>query len=346
MAHELELTGDGVASFAYSKNYGDPWHRLGTPLDGLSDVDTILQLSRADYEVHKATLLTPDPAPSRRDGIGRPMLDTGSSYTWRTRPIWIGDDGQPRGGDRHVLGIVGNDYPVVQNRQLTELALRLVGALPGDRTIDCAGVLDDGRRFFLTIPLDDIVLDPSGVADVHGRNLVVSTGHDGHWAINFVHGIVRAVCANTVQAANDSAHWLVTIPHRGKFDPDRISLQRALGLAERGGSVFEETAVKLLGMPASFDVVVSTHDRIWGAARAKSIRVNRLNTLETLWTSDTNVGAVGANRWAALMTFSEYFEHRQQFAGSKRPGARPLRATGVGGMHTRITQARKILETI
>lgn len=348
MAHNLELTGDGNASFAYSAEHGDPWHRLGTPVDGLSTVTEILVAARADFEVHKTKLATPDPTGGDR------LLDTGKSYTWRNRPIWIdAETDELRGGEPHVLGIVGDDYPVIQNGDVAHLGRRLIDALPGDRIVDCAGVLDDGRRFFMTIPLDDVVLDPNGVADRHTRNLVLTTGHNGRYALQAVHGVTRAVCENTVQAALQYSDWCVSIRHVGTFDPDVVELRPMLGLAERGGARFEEVATTLLSVPAGFDDVVKVHDKLWSpetpemSDRAVSLRSGRLQTLSELWSSETNVGAVGANRWAALMTFSEYFEHRQSFAGMKSSGARSERATATAGsLHDNVHKTSRILQTL
>lgn len=349
--HNLEQTGDGATSFAYSKQHGDPWHKLGVALDDLSTVTEILVAARADYVVKKQPLSTPDPTAGKHQP-GR-LLVTGKSYTWRERPIWMDNGDGLRGGDAHVLGVVGNDYCVVQNEDVARLAERLVNALPGDRIVDCAGVLDDGRRFFMTIPLDDVVIDPNGAADVHRRNLVMTTGHNGHHALQAVHGITRAVCENTVQAALALADWVVSIRHTSTFDPNVADLRPMLGLAERSGPLFETLATDLLAQPAGFDDVVKTHDKLWSpetpdmSDRAKSLRGNRLIELRSLWDSDTNIGAVGENRWAALMTFSEYFEHRQRFAGHRDADARLLRATQTsGGMHAKLAQATKVLQTL
>lgn len=348
MAHKLEITADGTTSFAYSLQHGSPWHRLGTPLDGLSTLDDILLHSRADYEVHKAVLMTPNPmAPEG------PMLDTGQHFTWRTQPIWIDQEtGLPQGGEQHVLGVVGSKYSVFQNRAVAEFGLNLAGALPGDPGVDCAGVLDNGRRFFMTIPLPDVVLDPEGAADLHVRNLVVTTGHDGNWSLQMVNSTVRAVCANTVAAALKQNRWAVTIRHTGDMDITEGTVRQALGLTEKAGDEFRLLGEQLMAQGATFDLVRDVHDQLWGneaSADTMTRRINRayrLATLESLWTGPTNTGAVGGNRWAALNTFSEYFQHRASFAGSKKPGARDLRATEGKALNNRVHEVSRILQTI
>lgn len=358
MAHELEITRDGVTSFAYSKQHGSPWHRLGTPLDGLSTVEEILTAARAGYEVHKATLMTPEPMVDIADGRGvllnnTKLLDTGKHYTWRNRPLTIDQEtGIPGGGEAQVLGVVGKDYTVIQNEAVAELAVQLAGALPGDNAIDCAGVLNDGRRFFMTIPLPDVVLDPRGAQDLHIRNLVVTTGHDGNWALQMVNSTIRAVCHNTVTAALGQRRWAVSIRHSaGAAAIDQGTVKRALGLTEAAGDEFRRLGEQLLRQPAQFDDVRKVHDYVWAPMesdtdRKKNIRAGRLATLEVLWNGDTNAGAVGTNRWAVLNTFSEYFEHKARFAGMKAPNARAVRSTEGKNLNHRVNQVTRILQAL
>ncbi len=357
MAHELEITADGNTSFAYSKQHGSPWHHLGTPIDGLSTVEEILVACRGDYEVHKATLMTPEPMIDVSGATvinNAKLLDTGKHYTWRTRPIFIDQEtGIPGGGDAQVLGVVGKDYTIVNNDKVGELARQLAGALPGEAAVDCAGVLNDGRRFFMTIPLPDVVLDPDGAADLHVRNLVVTTGHDGNWALQMVNSTVRAVCANTVTAALNQRRWAVSIRHSaGAANIDQGTVKRALGLTEVAGDEFRRLGEVLLSLPATMDTVKLVHDGIWGkdltadTDRKRTTRATRMAKLEVLWNSETNTGAVGANRWAALNTFSEYFEHQASFSGMKAANARAIRATEGKGLNNRVNEVSQLLQSI
>ena len=50
MSHELEVK-EGEASFAYRKEGGAPWHRLGTAVSGHQTAEEMLRLSKGDYEV-------------------------------------------------------------------------------------------------------------------------------------------------------------------------------------------------------------------------------------------------------------------------------------------------------
>ena len=56
MSHELEIV-DGEASFAYRKQGGAPWHKLGVAVDGHQTAPEMLKLAKADYEVTLLSVL-------------------------------------------------------------------------------------------------------------------------------------------------------------------------------------------------------------------------------------------------------------------------------------------------
>lgn len=316
MAHMIETTSDGVASFAYSQQIGTAWHRLGRPMDGLSTIDEILVAARADYDVSVHPIEVQDPDDPTR------MMETDRAFTMRRRPIVIDDDGVS-GGDNHVLGIVGKGYPVFQNREVLEATLRLLAtpewqAMYGDidsaKFIDCAGVLRDGKEFFATIPLPAIVLDPDGVADGVARNLVIATGHDGRTAWRSVNTGTRGVCKNTVEWAMEDRHRVVTIRHTSQIDVPTIDVKHTLGVVLTADEKFQEIAYQMLGADASWATVERMADKLWPRKDGESDRVKnkrdaRLTTLQGLWESPKNSGGVGSNNWAVFNTFSEYLEH-------------------------------------
>lgn len=326
VAHEIEVTADEQASFAYSSQIGSAWHKLGVALPGLSNVDEILAACRGDYEVTKHRVVVEDP-----DVNGR-LMPTDAWYTMRTSPTWFDSKaGEFKGGDNEVLGVVGGDYRVIQNRTVVELGLALADMTPDQPGVDCAGVLQNGRRFFVTIPLPPLVIDPKGINDVHGRNLVATTGHDGRHSLQVVNSITRAVCANTVAWALRGSTQQVKIRHTGRVGDSVASVKSKLGLLLSADEEFQLIAEQLLGQEASWSLVERIHDRLWplkprASQRSNTLRDRRLSTLEELWVSDRNSGGVGPNRWAALNTFTEYFEHQARIKGKDTTSARAERA--------------------
>lgn len=342
MAHEIEVDGEGKGSFAYSGKIGSAWHRLGVELPGLSKADDILAACRGDYEVHKTELLTPDP------GKGQGNIPTGRYYTWRETKD-VDEDGTEGPAYRQVLGVVGSDYRVIQNRQALDLALSMASMSPDKPNIDCAGVLNEGQRFFATIPLPELVIDPNGIADRYGRNMVVVTGHDGTNSLEVVNGFTRAVCANTVAAALSGTQFKIKIRHVGSDDIPVAVAKKQLGMLLSANEEFEAIAYSLLGKKSSWKEVERIAQKLWpvkpdASDQAKTINENRVVKLQTIWDSKRGAAGVGENRYAALQTFTEYMEHEQHIVGKSNRYNRSLRAVDSGGFNLRVNRLTKALQ--
>ena len=52
MSHELEIV-DGKASFAYRKQGGAPWHKLGVAVDGHQTAPQMLELAKSGFSTDK-----------------------------------------------------------------------------------------------------------------------------------------------------------------------------------------------------------------------------------------------------------------------------------------------------
>lgn len=354
MAHQLEQTPDGRTSFAYSSTYGSAWHRLGVRLEGLQGLDEILTAARADYVVHKSKLVTPDPRVVTDDPLesygAESIIDSGQWFTWRERPRRRNTDGQAIGTEAQVLGVVGKDYHTVQNRALGKLAFALIGEMPDSDAADCAGVLNDGRRFFMTLPLPPLVVDPDGIADVHNRFLVATTSHDGRYSVQLVNSITRAVCANTVDAALRKATRLFTIRHTRSADIAISQAKKQLGLLLSADEQFEVTAMDLLRLDASWSTVEKVANILWpkpdpadSSQRQRTNHERRLQALSSIWTSPTGSAGVGQNGWAAFNTLSEYLEHRSPLNGRDTPKNRARRMIRDDAMIRRINSLPKLV---
>lgn len=102
------------------------------------------------------------------------------------------------GNDEVVLGITGERYKIVQN----EDAFAFLQSLSDGARWETAGAIKDGTVVFGSVAFDrEIVLDPSGVADVVKTYLLVHTSHDGSGAVGGGRTGVRVVCQNTLDMA-------------------------------------------------------------------------------------------------------------------------------------------------
>jgi phage/plasmid-like protein (TIGR03299 family) len=315
MAHELEII-NGEASMAYNRTNGLPWHRLGTPMDGLQTPAVMLQAAKADYEVHKSAAYMLDPTTAAAVEV------PGTFHTWRRTPIVIDEDGIS-GNEVQPLGTVSERYRIIQNAEALAFATAILDVSDGEAIVDTCGVLEDGATFFAYISLPDTVIDAGGVNDRHARGLGVVTGHDGKRALQLVMSTTRIVCKNTVEAALRSKAQF-TVRHTGHVDQTMGEARKALDIRLAADIEFEKIATRLLGTVASFGSVERIADKLWGfdndtaTDREKTFRNKRVGTLRQLWSSDTNVGAVGANGWAAWNTLVEYMDHHTRGDDAKK----------------------------
>ena len=305
MSHDLEFA-NGSARFAYA-NHESPWHRLGKPMSGLQTADEMLLAALADYNVRTVKV-------AAIDAEGDLILDaSGKPLTVETARMTIRDDVD---GDRNGLAIVGSRYVPVQNREVLERALAIVGASSGEAVVDTCGVLDHGRKFFASLDLGTLVIDPLGANDKIARNLLVFTGHDGETAITYANTNVRAVCQNTVTMGLHSARSTFRAKHTSNVNAVLKDAQTALGMSTSWSEAFEQAATRMLGIPATPKSF--TFDRAMAAAFpvkeggtdvAKRNRDESIALCEAIWNNDRNAGTAGHNGWTLYNAVVEYFDH-------------------------------------
>lgn len=92
-----------------------------------------------------------------------------------------------------VLGVVGKDYQIVQNRDAFLFFDSIVG---GDGIMyEIAGALGKGERIFITAKLPGYI--EVGNNDLIEKYLFLTTSHDGSGSITAAFTPVRIVCANS-----------------------------------------------------------------------------------------------------------------------------------------------------
>jgi phage/plasmid-like protein (TIGR03299 family) len=308
MAHNIELNADGTARFAYAGT--TPWHRLGKPMKGLQTIDAMLDASQADYQVVLTKVaIVDDDGNLIRNADGSPVIVEDSKATVR-----VNDN-----GTFNPLATVGNRYDVRQNREVLERALAVVGASRGDTVIDTCGVLKGGARFFATIDLGSLVIDPTGVNDKIARYLVVSHGHDGFWPIRYANTDVRAVCQNTVIMGLKEAERVFTARHTRNADEYLQTAQEALHISTEWAKAFKVTAEQMLAIPVpqSSQKVDKVINAVFPIRKDESDRQRRNReevngTIRALYANQRNAGGYGFNGWSIYNAVVEFLDHHRK----------------------------------
>lgn len=318
MAHELDFTSDGKARIAYA-GHVVPWHRLGTPVRGLQTVEAMLEASYTDYDVILTKVAAVDDAGSLiLNADGTPIIISDSRATVR----------HDTDGFFSPLATVGTRYEVRQNREVLERAMAVVGASSGDAVIDTCGALRGGARFFATIDLGALIIDPAGVNDKIARYLVVSTGHDGVWPIRYANTDIRAVCNNTVVMGIKKAQRVFTARHTRNVDHAIDDARTVLNLSTAWSDAFKSQAEAMLGIkthPSSgaLDKVLNSlfPEKTSETERQRRRRENINDTIRAIYMSDKNAAKFGHNGWALVNAIGEYLDHYRESTPAERAAA-------------------------
>jgi phage/plasmid-like protein (TIGR03299 family) len=200
MAHQINFNQKtGKNSFMSVKEKA--WHGLGQIIDRYPTSSEAIEHAGLDYVVEKRPLFTYD----TENHLGDPDND-----------IIIPEIEVPnffatvRADTEQVLGVVGNDYEVVQNRDAFSFFDAIVGG--GDGILyETAGALGNGERVFITAKLPDYIR--VGVKDWIEQYLFLTTTHDGLGSITAAFTPIRIVCNNTLNAAMNNHSGAIKIRH-------------------------------------------------------------------------------------------------------------------------------------
>lgn len=202
------------------------WHGLGQVVpEGVSDIDTVLDLGGINFEVGLR------PVTFTVDAGDNPGILDGKFVTFR-------------GDTKAGLGVVGDRYQVIQNRQVFLFLQELTEHY--DLAWETAGGLHGGRRVFVSLRLpEDITIDAEGVNDTVVPFIVGINSHDGNSLFRVVVTPWRPVCGNTERFAVRDAHTYWGIRHSG--DPTRAleEARRTLGLSLKYYQNFAAEETKL-----------------------------------------------------------------------------------------------------
>lgn len=203
MAHQIDTTSLGRASYASTQR---EWHGLGEFMPVGTDLETWATAAGLSYEVKRAY---PRFATQRLDPANA-LIPAQLLQTYDEKVILFrSDTGAP-------LGCVSPKYKVVQPREVLEFFRDWASA--GGMTIESAGVLFGGKRYFATAKMSEGVC-VDGTRDKIVPYALLSTSADGTLATEARWTSVRVVCNNTLRLASaDAAAFKLS--HRSEWKPE------------------------------------------------------------------------------------------------------------------------------
>lgn len=289
MAHQIMIK-NGVAQYASTQG---EWHGLGQRMQPGASVEEWQAAAGMDYEVQR--------------GYVRYATERGQTAEQmrvvKEKVVLFRSD------TKDALGVVSDGYKVVQPREVLEFFREWAEA--GGLTIESAGVLFGGKRYFATAKIAQAV-GVDGMRDQIVPYALLSTSADGSLASEGRWTAVRTVCNNTLRMAlNDAPVFRLT--HRSEWKPEKFTSVIEDANAEFGA--FMSTARKLAAIKVEAKLAEEMTMALFrkGQTDADKVKESRgfVRVMELF-----NGAAKGATletardtSWGWLNSVTEYFDH-------------------------------------
>jgi phage/plasmid-like protein (TIGR03299 family) len=273
-----------------------PWHKLGFALASPASAREALEASGLDFTVAKLPL----------ENLMKPDHRGDASQRWATMRADTGD----------LLGIVGENYEPVQNRDAFGFFDRLVGE--GEAIYETAGALGRGERIWILAKLPGYIKVRD--KDIVSKYLLLSNSHDGSSLVQMKLTPIRVVCNNTLTAALKGAGE-INIRHTLSAKDDAAQALSLLGVSnflyEQLEAVFNRMALTKITeaqLLNYFRVLVPDSEEMEDKTNVEETR----NTLLGLYENGQGANLSRGTLWGAFNCVAEYTDHALESVPSNR----------------------------
>jgi len=209
-----------------------PWHKIGRCVESAPTSEDAIRLAGLDWDVVQ-------------------------------QPIYLGNGSQipdnfanVRSTDGRFLGLVGNRYQIVQNRDAFSFTDTLLGE---GVTYETAGSLKDGRTIWLLARMPETV---EILGDEIMPYLVFTNTHDGSGSVKVTMTSIRCVCNNTLNLALKQAKRVWSARHTGSIESKLDDAMETLQLAHKYIEATKETMEELYKVKLPDDKLYKTIQNI------------------------------------------------------------------------------------
>ena len=285
MAHELTQRSSGLVEMAYVG--GQPWHGLGQELAAGADIGKWTEQAGMDWLVKRSRV---------RFGEGA------SQQTWDKHHVLFRSD------TKAPLGVVGQDYKIVQPRECLEFFRDLVGEYGFE--LNTAGTLFGGRKFWALASIGESACIIG--TDKVGGYLLLTSSCDGTSSTTAKFVVERVVCNNTLTMAMKEGGKVVSTSHRTAFKPEQV--QDRLGIVRGAFSGFVQASRAL----ASREVSQMRAAEMTEALLTATKTVTREDVTDSagfrsiMQLFATGKGNNGKTAWDWVNGVTEYVDHVQR----------------------------------
>jgi len=308
MAHMIDTTSRATASYASTQR---EWHGLGQMMAAGASIEEWQRAAGMDYKVLRSVV---------RYATERDLTNADDFRTVDDKHVLFRSDTGAH------LGVVSDSYKVVQPAQVLEFFRDW--AEQGGLTIESAGVLFDGRRYFATAKLSDAVAVDGG-RDTVVPYALLSTSADGSLATECRWTTVRTVCNNTLTLARKGA-TAYKVSHRSVFVPSDARASVEAAHAEFG--VFMKTARMLADVKVRVDeaedMTVRLLMRTSEEATRASAAFGRIMGLFKGEGKGSNFENAHGTAWGWLNAVTEHADHHARARSDENRKASALWGAG------------------
>lgn len=217
-----------------------------------------------------------------------------------------------------VLGIVGDGYRVMQNRDAAAFGEMLQDS--GDALLETAGSLFGGRRVFFSFEIGEgieIAGDPGKTRSF----LLVTNGHDGMTPFGASVVSIRTVCWNTWQLALAGARASWKIRHTASLDGRVAEARKALGLSFTYMERYKETAEALILKTVTDRQIENILRKAFPVPETQDtperIEQSTFSKVLTAYRTSPTVEPVRGTAYGVLQAVGEYLDFGIQYHGRR-----------------------------
>lgn len=265
-----------------------PWHGMGTRVEEAPTSEDALHLAGLDWRVRQVPAIA---------NIYDDTKETGYYVNYRDT-------------DNKILGVVSEQYKIVQNKEAFAFTDEIVG---GDVRYETAGALNEGKIVWLLARMPETEV----LGDRFENYFLFSNSHNGSSAVRATITPVRVVCQNTLNLALNGAQRTWSFVHRGNVFNRLQEARQTLEMASRYQEEFVKTAEKLALKKYTAQEVRSIIDRLFPIEDGETLTERRLQNMirqreqfEKALDAD-DVQNFKGTAWGLLNAVSDYAFHAQ-----------------------------------
>jgi len=282
----------------------DPWHRLGTRLDGPATAAEAIAAAGLDWRVSM------EPVYINPLVVGGGLRDTGRFATMRE------DTGQ-------VFHVGFSDrYSPLQNKDAFAFFDAVVGA--GEAIYHTAGSLKGGSIVWIMAKLPgDLGLD----GDAAEKFIMLSNTHDGSRSVDMRFCVRRVICMNTFKMAMRDDQTHTRLRHTGDILSRVNSTRNLMGLGEAYFANFMRSVERLAATRLSPSLSNDYFAQVVGMDMKRPVRDQSprlqatMDKIVTLYNGDalgSDLATTKSTAWGAFNAVQGYVEHHRMVKGAGR----------------------------